>query len=94
MAAPQQQHHTGSVGAIGPFDPQSEDWPSYSERLEQYFIINNIGNEMKVPALLSLIGGETYKLLRKLTAPAKPAEKNYAQLIAILQQHLSPQPLQ
>ncbi|XP_041473613.1 uncharacterized protein K02A2.6-like [Lytechinus variegatus] len=93
MAAPQQQQHTGSVGAIGPFDPQQEDWSSYSERLEQYFIINNIGGDMRVPALISLIGGETYKLLRKLTAPAKPAEKSFQQLIDILQQHLSPQPL-
>ena len=57
MAA--QQPHAGSVGTIGQFNAQLEDWPSYSERLEQYFIVNNIGENMKVPALISLIGGET-----------------------------------
>ncbi|XP_069139325.1 uncharacterized protein [Argopecten irradians] len=49
--------------------------------------------EKQVPALLSLIGGRTYGLLRDLTAPDLPATKTYPVLKKILQEHYSPQPL-
>ncbi|XP_056012602.1 uncharacterized protein K02A2.6-like [Ostrea edulis] len=47
---------------------------------------------MKVPALLSLIGGKTYSLLRDLTSPEKPAEKNFEDIVKLLKDHLSPRP--
>ena len=48
-----------------------------------------------MPALLSVISGKTYSLLRDLCAPAKakPATKTFAQLTEILGKHLSPKPL-
>ena len=75
------------------FDSSIETWDSYSERLEQYFICNGIKNEQKVPALLSLVGGSTYSLLRGLTAPEKPATKTYDVLVGTLKNHLNPKPL-
>ena len=45
-----------------------------------------------MPALLRLVGGKTYSLLRDLRAPAKPANKTFAQLTEILGKHLSPKP--
>ena len=45
-----------------------------------------------MPALLSLIGGKTYSLLRDLCAPAKPATKTFVQLTEILGKLLSPKP--
>lgn len=48
----------GYIGIIDPFDDSIETWTSYVERLEQYFKANKVENDMKVPALLSLIGGK------------------------------------
>jgi hypothetical protein len=39
--------------------------------------VNAIAEDKKVPALLTLLGGKTYTLLRNLTAPNKPKEKDY-----------------
>jgi dihydrofolate reductase len=64
----------GYIGKIGPFDEALETWASYTERLEQYFALNDIKGEKQVPALLTLLGRKTYNLLRNLTAHAeKPA---------------------
>jgi hypothetical protein len=46
------------------------------ERLEQYFEVNEISNEKRVPALLGLIGGKTYTLLRNLTTLEKQKDKS------------------
>ena len=43
--------------------------------------------------MLTVIGGPTFKLLENLLAPAKPADKSYAELTAALKAHLAPKPL-
>ena len=73
----------GYIGKIEPFDEGIEKWSSYQERLEEYFAVNDIANDKKVSALLTLLGGETYSLLRNLTAPDKPSTKNYEDLTAL-----------
>ena len=36
----------GAIGQIEPFDyQQGDDWPTYIERLEQYFKANNIAEQ-------------------------------------------------
>ena len=82
-----------TIGKIDPFDNAVEDWHSYIERIEQYFAANDVSDEKRVPCLLSLIGSQTYGLLRSLTAPHKPSEKSYANIVEILSAHLSPKPL-
>ena len=48
------------------------------ERIDQYFIANGIDTEdMKRGILLTVIGGETYALLRNLVSPTKPADKTF-----------------
>ena len=82
------------IGRIDPFNNAEEDWPTYYvERLEQYFEVNSIDDDKKVPALISLIGSKTYGLLKNLTTPAKPSSKTYDELVNILTSHLSPKPL-
>lgn len=83
----------GYIGKIEPFDDSTETWSSYVERLEQYFAVNALENEKKVPALLTLLGGKTYGLLRNLTLPDKPATKSYDDIVKLLKDHLSPKPL-
>ena len=92
-AAPILTRKMASIGKIDVFDETQESWASYTEHLEQYFIVNEIGDDRKVPALLSLIGPKTYGLVRVLTAPTKPSRKTFAELVTTLQAHLAPKPL-
>ncbi|CAC5375275.1 unnamed protein product [Mytilus coruscus] len=84
----------GLIGKIDPYDEAIEPWDSYVERLDQYFVANEIDGNKKVPALLCLIGGKLYSLLRDLTFPDKPAEKTFDVLVKLLKDHLAPKPLQ
>lgn len=81
------------IGEIGQFDSTTDQWSSYKERLEQFIVANDVAEDKHVPVLLSVIGGRTYELLRTLTAPHRPAEKTFAQLCEILENHLAPRPL-
>jgi hypothetical protein len=83
----------GRIGRIEPFDEGVESWDCYSERLGQYFIVNDVADEKQVPALLSLIGGKTHGILRDLTAPARPSTKTFDVLVGLLKDHLCPKPL-
>lgn len=80
----------GRIGRIDVFDPTQETWTSYKERLDSYFVANDIKDEKKVPALLSLVGARTYALLRD---PKLPAENTYGDLTKILKEHYAPKPL-
>eukprot|EP00731_Ephydatia_muelleri_P001691 Em0001g1691a len=49
-------------GTIEEFDGATEDWTAYSERLEQYFVANDVDEAAKKRAiLLSVCGASTYK---------------------------------
>ena len=50
------------IGRIDPFNENEEDWPSYSERLAQFLVVNGVEDERKTAALISLIGPKIYKL--------------------------------
>ena len=64
------------------------------ERVEQFFLANDVDNAHKEPTLLSLIGGKTYTLLRDLLAPEKLATKSFQQTVTTIQEHMSPKPLE
>ena len=78
-------------GKIEEFDSSHKDWPEYMEMLGYFFDANGIVcAEKKRAVLLTLIGATTYKLLRSVVAPSKPAEKIYQELTAALTAHFSP----
>ena len=80
-------------GQIGEFNSQREDWMFYFERLEEYFIANDIKSAKKMKAiLLSVVGADTYQLIRSLVAPEKPKEKIFEQLVNLVQEHHQPTP--
>jgi len=61
------------IPAIGEFNNQVEDWQSYTECLQQYFIAAGVTNEAKQQAiLLSACGAHTYRLICSLSAPTDP----------------------
>ena len=83
-----------TIGKINPYDDGLQDWDYYVERVDQYFTGNEISNEKKVPAILSLMGPKTYALLKSSYAPAKPGEQSYNDIVKKLKDHLNPKPLE
>lgn len=71
-----------------------EDWVSYTERLEQYFVANGISTEgdKRKAILLSSCGAPTYQLIRSLVAPKKPSEKAFDDIVALVGDHHQPCP--
>ena len=97
-----------SIGQIEPYC-SSDDLDEYLERLDQSFVANDIGslaagvddNEVnrraterkRVATFLTLIGSETYKLLKSLVSPTVPSTKTFVELTDILKSHLKPKKL-
>ena len=82
-----------TIGHIEPYRPDNKLFSSYLERVEQFFIANEIKNERKKATFLSLIGSQTYSLLKNLVSPSIPKDKSYAELAAALKKHYEPKPL-
>ncbi|XP_072377850.1 uncharacterized protein [Diabrotica undecimpunctata] len=81
------------IGYIEQFNPGKSDITSYIERLEQLFICNVVEKDKEVPLLISLIGGETYSVLKDLLAPEVPSSKTFEELKRVLIEHYSPKRL-
>ena len=81
-------------GAADKFDiGGTEPFPNYLERLEFYFLANDIATEPKKKAIfLSAVGAETYKLIRNLCTPDNPMGKTYIEITQLLSRHLNPEP--
>ena len=62
----------------------SETWVSYIERLQQYFVANDIkGEDRQRAVLLSVSGASTYQLIRSVVSPEKRTEKTFEQLVTL-----------
>lgn len=81
------------IGHVEPFQPGTDDWEQYEERLQQYFEANGLDGDKKRAVFLTVMGAQTYSLLSSLVAPAKPATRTYDELVATLKDHLKPKPL-
>lgn len=73
----------GSIGSMAEFDG-SEEWKFYEERLEQYFLANEIEKERQVPVLLSVIGSKSYKIVKDLSDPTLPKDRPYDEICDLL----------
>lgn len=78
------------IGNIEPFDQSKNDFVSYIERLEQLFIVNDVAAVKQLPMLITLIGPETYGVLKNLCLPSSPTDKTFDQCKTLLQNHFSP----
>lgn len=81
-----------SIGKIKEFDMRSGLWTSYMDRLEMYFKVNKVTDEMKLPTMIASMGDEAYELLVNLASPNKPSELSFVQAGDLMQQHLQPPP--
>ena len=48
------------------FNPNTDDWSAYVERLESFFLANEIKGNKKVAVLLTVLGAKAYSLLRTI----------------------------
>ena len=82
------------LGSVEKFNMHEDNWLEYVERVQQFFVANDITtDEKKRGVLLTVIGSETYSLLRNLLLPLKPSELSFAQIIEVLKNHLNPKPI-
>ena len=82
-----------SYGNIGEFDQALENWEAYIERMEQYFVANEVTSDAKKKAiLLSMCGPSTYSTIRSLAAPDKPTALDYLALLKVTKKHYNPKP--
>ena len=82
----------GAYGHIQEFDPAVDSFSLYIERVELFFLANEVPENKKVPVFLSIIGKKTYSLVRDLMMPDVPSEKNLRDIIAVLKKHFHPTP--
>ena len=80
------------IVSIGEYREGKEEWSQYTEHLNHFLSANCIKDGKKKDIFLTVIGLQTYKLLKSLVASAKPGEKNYTQLVEVLTQHFDPAP--
>ena len=82
-----------SYGNMGEFDQAVENWESYIERMEQYFVANDVTSAAKKRAiLLSTCGPSTYTTIHSLAAPNKPTDMDYKVLLELTMKHYNPRP--
>lgn len=83
------QVYSATVGCIAEYN-ENEDWKNYQDRLEQYFIVNNIMEpRRRVATLITVIGTKGYGVLANLCDPESPSQKSYDELCAILKKQYS-----
>ena len=72
-------------GKISKIISSQETWLSYTERLEYYFITNDIQDRAKKKAILLTVSGRsTLQLLKNLLQPNTPESKSYSDLTDLL----------
>ena len=63
----------------------------YVERLDSYFIANDIHNAVKKQAiLLNAVGPSIYRLMKTLCLPGKPTEHSFEEIVDKVKNHFNP----
>ena len=77
-------------GSMKAFNPQTEDWCTYEQRLKHYFIANGVTEAARKRSILLTVSG-TFKLLRSLSNNQQDT-LSYADLVKLLKAHYNPKP--
>ena len=81
------------IGKLGEFQEGKETFVNYVERMEQFFVVNEVKNEKKVAVFLSVVGPATYGILKNLVQPALPKDKTLQEIVEALKNYYMPKPL-
>uniref|UniRef100_A0A2H1X066 SFRICE_040686 n=1 Tax=Spodoptera frugiperda TaxID=7108 RepID=A0A2H1X066_SPOFR len=79
------------IGKLEPFNLSSKQWPAYIRRVNQYILLNDVKDNLKVPMLITVVGEPTYSLMCDLCSPGFPENKSYEELVKLVADHLEPQ---
>ena len=83
----------GLHGTVAVFDGTQEEWIDYAERLDSYFIANDIRDAAKKRAiLLNAVGPSTYRLIKTLCLPGKPTDHSFEEIVDKVKNHINPKP--
>ena len=82
---------TRVTDSLEKFDSKVESIGAYLERVENYFLANDVQEDWKVAVFLNTTGRDTYSLLRNLLAPKKLSEQTLKTLTDTLKKHFEPQ---
>ena len=83
-----------TVGKIKEFNPQTEPFSTYVDRLQLHFEANGVSEDKKVAMFLTVIGPKNYSIINDDgAAPEKPKDKTLQELMDILKTHFDPKPL-
>ena len=78
------------LGKLDEFLPMNDSWTQYIEKMDQFFIANDILEKPRKKVIpSSSCRAITYSLL---VAPAKLVDKNYCELIVVMKEHQNPKP--
>ena len=80
-------------GRMQTYAPETETISAYLERLHLFFDANGTADGKKVSVLLTVIGAETYTLLRGQVSPVLPKDKTFEELETVLKAHFEPKSL-
>ena len=63
-----------------------------SKELHYFLKQTELRRKQKKAILLSSVGAQTYKLLKNLSMPSKPADKTFPELVQMMTNHQDPKP--
>ncbi len=70
-----------NVGRFKPFDPEQSSWNCYYERLDQFFIANDVvGDNKKRALLITSLSADQYRLLTNFFSLVSPTTIPFDQL--------------
>lgn len=72
------------IGELPRFNSEYDDWQVFTERLEQFFEINDVVEDKKKAILITSIGDDIYKTLRDVCHPVLPKNKTFDELCELL----------
>lgn len=81
----------GTIGNLSEFVP-NDNWSLWFERFQQYCVVNEVPSSKHVSLFVTLMGKESYELLRNLCSPTLPVTLSLSELEKIMKEHLQPTP--
>ena len=79
--------------SVSQFDAKKEEWSSYIERMQHYFVANDVKDTAKMKSiLLCACGPTTYRLIRSLMTEDALKTSTFQQLVAAVRDYCEPKP--
>ena len=80
-------------GTLSAFEPSTNNWRSYTDQLNYYFVANDVTTDKKkVAILLAACGQLTFKTISSLVDADTLRSIKYSDLIQLLSDHYKPAP--